>query len=236
MQQQHLDQGAGARRVAVGLAGGGPERVVLGGEHLGRAGLRQRGRPGQRAGLAEQDLQIVVQIKDFGALADRALMAGHHRGAVIDGDRRGRQLHPQPMADEPGRHRVLVAAHHHLRVAVHPRGQRQRGVERLAGQRPQQRLLERPVLAHAGGPVADPAGVISVIGGFQQGVEFIDGVHHRHRHAVVAAKPPALALDAALLVAALMSGLAVPGLKSVVASETRSSGRSPAGSARTAPV
>ena len=45
-------------------------------------------------------------------------------------------------------------------------------------------------------------------------------------HAVVAAKPPALALDAALLVAALMAGLAVPGLKAVVGRERRSSGRS----------
>ncbi len=145
VQQQHLDQRPGAAGVTVGFAGGGPKRVVLGGERLGGAGLGQRGRPGQRAGFAVQDLQIVVQIKDFGALADRALMPGHHRVAVIDDHRRGRQLHPQPMPDEPGRHRVLIAAHHHLGVAVHPRRQRQRGVERLARQRAQQRLLERPV-------------------------------------------------------------------------------------------
>lgn len=90
VQQQYLDQCAGACRVTVGLAGGGPPRVVLGGEHFGRAGLNERGGPGQRPGFARQDLQIVVQVQDFGALADRALMPRHHRGAVIDSDVRGR--------------------------------------------------------------------------------------------------------------------------------------------------
>jgi hypothetical protein len=49
---------------------------MLGGEHLRRAGLRQRCGPGESAGLAVQDLEIVVQIQDFGALADRALVWG----------------------------------------------------------------------------------------------------------------------------------------------------------------
>ena len=74
VQQQHLDERPGARGVTVCLAGGGPQRVMLSGELLGCASLRQRGCPGQGAGLAIQDLQIMVQIKDFGALADRTLM------------------------------------------------------------------------------------------------------------------------------------------------------------------
>jgi hypothetical protein len=41
---------------------------VGGGERLGGAGLGQRGGAGQGAGLAVQDFQIVVQIKDFGPL------------------------------------------------------------------------------------------------------------------------------------------------------------------------
>ena len=61
------------------------------------------------------------------------------------------------------------------------------------------------------GPVAHTSGVINVIGGFQQRVELLDGVHHRHRYAVVTAKPAAFALHAALLVAALMPRLAIPG-------------------------
>ena len=39
MQQQHLDERAGATGVTVGFAGRGPKRVVLGGERLGGAGL-----------------------------------------------------------------------------------------------------------------------------------------------------------------------------------------------------
>ena len=158
----------------------------------------------------------MIQVKDFDALADGPLVAGHHLVTVIGAHRRGRQFHPQTVPDEAGGHRVLVAAHRHLGVAVHPRSQRQCGVERLGRQRVKQGALQRPVLGHAGRAVADPAGVIGVIGGLQQGVEFVDGVHHRHRHAVVAAKPPALAFNPALLVAALMAGLAIPGLEPVV--------------------
>ena len=44
-------------------AGGGPERLMGRGERPGRAGLGQRGRPRQRARLAQQDLQVVVQLE-----------------------------------------------------------------------------------------------------------------------------------------------------------------------------
>ena len=52
VQQEDLDQRPGAGGVAVRLAGGGPPGVMHGGELPGGAGLLQRGRPGQRAGLA----------------------------------------------------------------------------------------------------------------------------------------------------------------------------------------
>ena len=84
VQQQHLHQRAGATGVTVGFAGRGPKRVVLGGERLGGAGVDERGGAGQGARLAVQDFQIVVQIKNFGALADGAPVLGHHRRAVID--------------------------------------------------------------------------------------------------------------------------------------------------------
>ena len=123
------------------------------------------------------------------------------------------------MPDEPGRHRVLIAAHHDLGVPVHPRGQRQRRIERLARQRAQQRLLERPVLPNTVGAVGDPARVIGVISSGEQLVELFDGVDHRHRDAVVASEPAALALHAALLVAAVMTGLAVERVETVVGAE-----------------
>ena len=54
VQQQHLDQGPGAGRVAVGLAGRRPPGVVDRGELARRAGLFQRGRARERAGFADQ--------------------------------------------------------------------------------------------------------------------------------------------------------------------------------------
>ena len=74
VQQQHLDQSPGAGRVAMGLAGGRPPGVVFDGEQLGCPRLGQRGGPGQRPWFAGQDLQIVVQVQNFGALADRTRM------------------------------------------------------------------------------------------------------------------------------------------------------------------
>ena len=60
VQHQHLHERPRTRGVPVGWlsARGCPKRVMLGGEHLGRAGLRQSGRVGQRAGRAVQDLQM----------------------------------------------------------------------------------------------------------------------------------------------------------------------------------
>ena len=77
MREQHLDQGAGAGGVAALAAGGVPVSLMGGGEGAGRARLGQRGGAGQRAGLAPQDLQVVVQDQDLGVLAGRALVPGH---------------------------------------------------------------------------------------------------------------------------------------------------------------
>jgi hypothetical protein len=119
------------------------------------------------------------------------------------------------MADEPGRHAVLVAAHHYLRIPIDPRRQSQRGVEPLGRQRPQQRLLQGPVDADVAGPITD-AGIVGAAPDLQQRVEFFDRVHHRHRDAVVAAEPAALAPHATLLVAALMAGAAVERVEAVI--------------------
>ncbi|STD12640.1 Uncharacterised protein [Dermatophilus congolensis] len=51
MEQEHVDQLLGARDVAAGLAGRGPERVVGRGERPRGAGLREGGGAGERAGL-----------------------------------------------------------------------------------------------------------------------------------------------------------------------------------------
>ncbi|WP_223167907.1 hypothetical protein [Nonomuraea sp. SYSU D8015] len=51
-------------------------RVVDWGELPGLPGLVQRRRAGRRAGLADQDLQIVIQIQATGVLGDQSLVPG----------------------------------------------------------------------------------------------------------------------------------------------------------------
>jgi hypothetical protein len=67
----------------------GPERLMGGCERSGCAGLDQGDGLRQRAGLAEQDLQVMVQVEDLHAPADGPLLAGDDGVLVVDGDRRG---------------------------------------------------------------------------------------------------------------------------------------------------
>ncbi|MGW5095486.1 hypothetical protein ACWEQ1_34050 [Streptomyces nodosus] len=60
-QQQHLDQGFGAGRLAVGGAGRGPPGFVDGGELPCSFGLFEGGRSGEGARLAQECFQVVVQ-------------------------------------------------------------------------------------------------------------------------------------------------------------------------------
>ena len=60
------DQGTSPRGVAQARAGSVPESLMGLGEHPGRAGVGQGGGPGQGAGFAGQDLQVVVQLQVLG--------------------------------------------------------------------------------------------------------------------------------------------------------------------------
>ena len=141
VREQHLDQRPGAGRVAVLAAGGVPVPLVGGGEGPGRPGLGQRGRAGQRAGLARQDFQVMVQEQDLGVLAGRPLMPGHDPRPVEHLHAAGRQPHRQPAAGVAGRDGVVVLPHADPGPAVHPGLQQPRRVERLGGQRPHGGLL-----------------------------------------------------------------------------------------------
>jgi hypothetical protein len=87
VQQQHLHQHPDAGGIAERFASRGPERLMRWREHARSSCLSERGGAGQRSGLAQQDLQVVVQVEDLHALPDRALMPRHYGGADEDGHR-----------------------------------------------------------------------------------------------------------------------------------------------------
>ena len=72
MQEQHSDEDPGAGRVAQGAAGGVPEPLMGQGERPRRSSGHQRGRAGQRAGLADQHVEIVIQDQVLGVLVQAA--------------------------------------------------------------------------------------------------------------------------------------------------------------------
>jgi hypothetical protein len=218
--QQDLDQRPGASCVAVAAPAGGPERVVGGRERALLAGLRERGGAWQRAGLADQDLQAVVQHQGLAALGDRTLVAGDHRPAGADLHHAGAQPHVDPPARKPGRNRVVVLTHADARLVVDPMGQQHPGrVERLSRQRQQVGLLCLKVLTHGAAAMTDPADVIGGVGGLKVLVELTDRGDHQDGDQVLAAEPATLALDPALLVGALDAGLAEERVEPIVAAQ-----------------
>jgi len=74
VQQQHPDQGPGARTVTELAAGGRPERLVGLGEGPRRPGLGQRRRAGHGARLAHQDLEVVFQYEVLGPFVQGPLV------------------------------------------------------------------------------------------------------------------------------------------------------------------
>ena len=163
-------------------------------------------------------------------------MAGDLSAAVEQHQLRGAQQHPDPVADQPGRDRVVALADRDPGIAVDPRRQRQPGLEHLGRQRPQQVGLEGEVLTDADGAVADPAVVIGQVVADQQFVELGHRRDYRDRDQVVAAEPAALALHPALLMGALDTGVAVERVEPVDGTGTRPSGPTRCGCGRTAPA
>ena len=136
VQQQDLDQCPGAVRVAVDLAGRGPPGVVDRGEPARGPGLLQRGRTGQRAGLADQGFEVVVQFQAGRRPWRSAARGGPPRVPARrppGGRRAGRTRTCRPISRVG--HRVAVGADGDLAVAVDPRREQPAGLERLGRQR-----------------------------------------------------------------------------------------------------
>jgi hypothetical protein len=111
----------------------GPPRVVDRGEPTALAGLFQSGRPGQRAGLAKQHFQIVVQLEAGPALGDQPLMPGHLGLAIEDHQLTGVQQYPHPAADQPNRHRVADGPDGDLGFTIHAQPEDLARLEGLLG-------------------------------------------------------------------------------------------------------
>ncbi|MEU8927425.1 hypothetical protein AB0D10_42025 [Kitasatospora sp. NPDC048545] len=116
---------------------------------------------------------------------------------------------PDGPADEPGRDGVLVLADRDPGGLVDPRRQRQPDVELLLRDRSQQRGLVGEVEPDRGGPVVDVPGVLLRLDPLDPLVQVRQRVDLGNRDQMRSAEAPALVLDTALLVGALLAGPAV---------------------------
>jgi hypothetical protein len=113
----------------------------------------------------------------------------------------------------------VVGAHADLAGAVDAWGEPAAGLERLGRQRRQQGRLDGEHLPDGARPGPDAPGVVGDVPGIDQGVELGQRVDLGDRDEVIAAEPADLTFDAAFLVGALQSGLAVEGLDRLVRPE-----------------
>lgn len=122
-------------------------------------------------------------------------------------------------ADVADRDRVAADPDGDHAVAIDARVEGQPRLERLAGQGQQEWCLVGEVLADGADPHADPPVLFGLFECGEGVVELVEGVDAGHGGEVVAAPVADLALDAALLVGAAKSRLAVEGGDRVVLAE-----------------
>lgn len=89
---------------------------------LAERACSKNSRAGEGAGLADHDLQVVVQVQADGAFGDQPLVPGHFHVLVVNHQVRGVKDDPHALADQPDGDRVAVRADRNLAVAVDPRG------------------------------------------------------------------------------------------------------------------
>src|SRR5690349_21966682 len=106
-ERQHRDHRAGAVLLAMPLSQLRPQLVVAGGPATGRAPLRQRLRPGKRAGFLAQHVEIMLKVEHMLAAAVTAFVAGNQPPGVPDLDMQWMdpRFHPRARAD---RNRVKI--------------------------------------------------------------------------------------------------------------------------------
>lgn len=143
------------------------------------AGLDQRGRPGQRARLAQQYLEVVIQQHRTDPLRDRPDVAGNLDPAVEDDDLRGTQQDPDLLADQPGGHRVVALADRHAAVAINARSQHPPRLEHLVRHGRRQRGLGGEVRADGASPALDTTDVLGDVDRRDALVQLREGIQLR---------------------------------------------------------
>jgi hypothetical protein len=198
-QRQHRHHRTGAILLAVPRSQPVPQFVVAGGPATGRAPLRQRPGPGERAGLMAQDVQVMLEIQHMLAAAVTALVAGDQATCVPDLDmkRMHTRFYPGTRADG---HRVEVGLHRDAALLVDQREHDFRQVE--AFRRPGQQMAALLGQRGADGlraAVQHPR-LVRAAADQQQRVQRIEVGNTRHGDQVIAPEIAAFAFNAALLV------------------------------------
>ncbi len=219
MEEEDLDERSCPGGIAKAAPRSPPEPLVGLRERTRRAGLGERDGARERAGLAGEQLKIVVEDEELAALAQAPLVAGDELLPVEDRDRPGAATDVDPPAGEAHRDRVARASHPDPGLAIDERPERDRGVERLRRQWPQMRQLGLGHRADRREAALDMARFVGRIRPCEQLVEPGEIRDPWHRHEVPAAEAADLAFDAALLVGARLTGLAEERVEAIVGSE-----------------
>jgi hypothetical protein len=160
----------------------------------------------------------VVELQRLGKPARQPLVAGDHLAARAELDPAGAKTHVDLLAGEPGGDRIEALPQRHPGLVVDSVWrQHARRLERRGLQRPQRGLLQRKVVADAGCPPGDVAAVIGQVSVGQVLVELGQRTHDRDGDQMAATEAADLALDAALLVRAVLARSAEERVEAVFA-------------------
>lgn len=205
-QQQDVDHLAGRLRGAMTPLERPPEAVEALRPASALALLVEGERARQGAGLAAQQVEVVVEASRDREAAPEALVAGHLGAVVDDGDLPGPDEGAHPQAREADGNRVAVLAEGDEALLVDADLGLLPARKGLGGEGPQERALAGERLAHGLGPPGDPPAEVSLAPAAQAGVELSQRGDLGYGDEPSAAEAAHLRLDAALLVRALESG------------------------------
>jgi hypothetical protein len=157
----------------------------------------------QAAGLAREQLEVVIKPRARAELAVQAPMPRDDTATVVDRDLPGTDTRTDLQAGERDRDRIAVLTDRDQRLLINPGCRGLAGIKRLGGQRNQQRPLDLPCLTDRLTAPVDPPAEIAFAAGEQYRVELVEIRDARDRHQVISPAAAHFAFDTALLMRAL---------------------------------